>query len=56
MNRMGSSGRKATGVLLTLRRHAKRHATGTLSIAIFSTLVTIGLVALYLMQETPELP
>jgi hypothetical protein len=53
---MGKSGLKAIGVLLTLRRHSKRHANWTLSIAILSTLVTIGLFALYLMQDTPEFP
>jgi hypothetical protein len=53
---MGKSGFKTIGVLLTLRRHSKRHANWTLSIAIFSTLVTIGLFALYLMQDTPEFP
>jgi hypothetical protein len=54
--RMGNSGLKAIGVLLALRRHSKRHSNWTLSIAILSTLVTIGLFALYLMQETPEFP
>jgi hypothetical protein len=55
-SRMRKIGLKAVGTLLALRRHSKRHANWTLSIAVFSTLVTIGLVALYLMQETPELP
>ena len=54
--RLEKSGLKAIGVLLTLRRHSKRHANWTLSIAILSTLVTIGLFALYLMQDTPEFP
>jgi hypothetical protein len=53
---MGRSGLKAAGTLSAARRHAKRHASWTLWIAIFSTLVTIGLVALYLMQETTEFP
>jgi hypothetical protein len=53
---MGKSGLKTARALLALRGYSKRHANWTLSIAIFSTLVTIGLVALYLMQETPELP
>ncbi len=53
---MRKIGFKAVGVLLTLRRHSRRYANWTLSIAVFSTLVTIGLVALYLMQETPEFP
>jgi hypothetical protein len=55
-DRMGKSGLKAIDLLLTLRRHSRRHANWTLSIAILSTLVTIGLFALYLMQETPEFP
>jgi hypothetical protein len=50
---MRKIGFKAVGTLLTLRRHSKRSANWTLAIAVFSTLVTIGLVALYLMQETP---
>jgi len=41
---------------MTFGRHSKRHANWTLSVAIFSTLITVGLVALYLMQETSELP
>jgi hypothetical protein len=53
---MRKIGFKAFGTLLTLRRHSRRHINWTLSIAVFSTLVTIGLVALYLMQETPEFP
>ncbi len=53
---MGKSGLKAARLLLALRRYSKWHANWTLSIAIFSTLVTIGLVALYLIQETAEFP
>ena len=53
---MGKSGLKAVRALMALGRHPKRHASWTLPVAIFSTLITIGLVALYLMQETTELP
>jgi hypothetical protein len=53
---MGTNGLKAIGVLLALRRHAKRHANWTLSIAVVSTLVIVGLLALYLIRETPEFP
>jgi hypothetical protein len=53
---MGKSGLKAARALLALGRHSKRHANWTLSIAILSTLVTVGLVALYLMQEGADLP
>lgn len=53
---MGKSGLKAIGALLNSRRHLKRPANWTLSIAVVSTLIAIGLLALYLMQKTPELP
>ena len=53
---MGKSGLKAVRALMALGRRPKRRARWTLSVAIFSTLVTIGLVALYLMQDTTELP
>jgi len=52
---MGKGGLKAIGALLA-RRRSKRHTNWTLSIALVATLVTIGLFALYLMRETPELP
>jgi Tfp pilus assembly protein PilX len=53
---MGRSGIRAISELLALRRHARRHANWTLSVALISTLVTITLIALYLMQAAPELP
>jgi hypothetical protein len=53
---MGKSGLKAARALVALGRHSKRRGNWTLSIAIFSTLITIGLVAIYLMQEAVELP
>jgi hypothetical protein len=53
---MGRIGSKAIGALLTFRRHARRHADWTLTIAVLSTLVTISLIALYLIQEAPEFP
>ena len=53
---MGNTGFKAIGVLLALMRRSKRRTNWTLSIAIFSTLVAIGLFAIYLMQGTPEFP
>ena len=53
---MAKSGLKAVRALIALGRHPKRHADWTLSVAIFATLITIGLVALYLMHETSELP
>jgi hypothetical protein len=53
---MRKIGFKAIGTFLTFRRHSRRQANWTLSIAVLSTLITLGLVALYLMQETPEFP
>jgi hypothetical protein len=53
---MGKSALKAIALLLALGRRSRQHANWTLSIAVLSTLVTIGLVALYLIRETPEFP
>jgi hypothetical protein len=53
---MAKGGFKAIGALLARRGQSKRRANRTLAVAIFSTLVTIGLVALYFMQDTPEFP
>jgi hypothetical protein len=53
---MGKVGLKAVRALMTLGRRPKRHANWTLSVAVFATLITIGLVALYLMHETTEFP
>jgi uncharacterized membrane protein (DUF485 family) len=51
---MRKIGFKAFAAIFTAGRHSKRHANWTLSIAIVSTLVTIGLIALYIMQATSE--
>ena len=53
---MGKSGLKAIAARLALKRHSKRHGNWTLSIAVVSTLVTIGLFAIYLTLESPEFP
>lgn len=50
---MGTSGLTAVGAPLA---SSKTQASWTLSIAVLSTLVTVGLSALYLMLETPEFP
>jgi hypothetical protein len=47
---MRKIGFKALAAILTLGRRSKRHVDWTLAIAIFSTIVTIGLVALYIWQ------
>jgi hypothetical protein len=41
---------KALAAILTIRRHSKQHIDLTLAVAIFSTIVTIGLVALYIWE------
>ncbi|HLI99906.1 MAG TPA: hypothetical protein VKT76_09335 [Bradyrhizobium sp.] len=47
---MRKIGFKALAALLTMGRHAKRPINSTLAIAIISTMVTFGLVALYLTR------
>ncbi len=47
---MRKIGFKALVAILTIGRRSKRHIDWTLAIAIFSTIVTVGLVALYLWQ------
>ena len=48
-------GYKALTAILTIGRHSKKHIDWTLTIAIFSTIVTIGLVALYVLQGGTDL-
>jgi hypothetical protein len=50
---MGKTGLKALVTLLTAGRRSRPHVNWTLSIAIVSTIVTIGLVVLYFMQQAP---
>jgi hypothetical protein len=45
---MRKIGFKALAAILTISRHSKQHIDWTLAVAIFSTIVTIGLVALYI--------
>jgi len=52
---MRKIGYKALTAILTIGRRSKKHVDWTLAIAIFSTLVTIGLVALYFMQGSADL-
>jgi hypothetical protein len=47
---MGKIRFKALAAILTIRRHSKQHVDWTLAVAIFSTIVTIGLVALYIWE------
>jgi len=51
---MRKIGFKALIAILTIGRHSKKHVDWTLAIAIFSTIVTVALVALYFLQDSPE--
>jgi hypothetical protein len=52
---MRKIGYKALTVILMAGRRSKQHFDWTLAIAIFSTIVTIGLIALYVMQGRTSL-
>jgi hypothetical protein len=48
---MRKSGFKALTAILTIGRRSKMRVDWTLAIAIFSTIVTIGLIALYVLHD-----
>jgi hypothetical protein len=48
---MRKVGLKALTAVLTIGRRSKKHIDWTLLIAIFSTIVTLSLIALYLFQR-----
>jgi hypothetical protein len=52
---MRKIGLKALTAILTVGRRSKRHVDWTLAVAIFSTIVTLGLVALYVWQGSNEI-
>lgn len=52
---MRKIGFKALTAILTIGRRSKNHVDWTLAIAIFSTIVTIGLIALYVLQDRADL-
>ena len=52
---MRKIGFKALIAILTIGRHSKKHVDWTLAIAIFSTIVTVGLIALYVWQARADL-
>jgi hypothetical protein len=49
---MRKIGLKALTAVLTIGRRSKKHIDWTLAIAIFSTIVTLSLVALYILQDS----
>ena len=54
-DRMRKIGFKALAAILTVGSRSKRHMDWTLVVAIFSTIVTISLVALYIWHGRTEL-
>ena len=51
---MRKAGFKALVALLTTGRYSRGHVNWTLAIAIFSSIVTIGIVVLYFMQRAVD--
>jgi hypothetical protein len=51
---MRKIGLKALTAVLTIGRHSKKHIDWTLAIAIFSTIVTLSLITLYILQDSGE--
>jgi len=51
---MRKIGLKALAAILTIGRRSKTHIDWTLAVAIFSTIVTVGLIALYIWQGKTE--
>lgn len=52
---MRKIGFKALTAILTIGRRSRRHVDWTLGIALFSTIVTIGLIVLYMFQSSADL-
>jgi len=51
---MRKMGFKALTAILTIGRRSKKHVDWMLAIAVFSTIVTIALVALYFLQDRAD--
>jgi hypothetical protein len=51
---MRKLGLKALTAVLTIGRRSKKHIDWTLAIAIFSTIVTLSLITLYILQDSGE--
>jgi hypothetical protein len=51
---MRKIGLKALTAVLTIGRRSKKHIDWTLAIAIFSTIVTLSLITLYILQDSGE--
>jgi hypothetical protein len=53
---MRKIGFKVLTEVLTIGRRSRKHVDWTLSIAIFSTMITAGLIALYVLRGSADLP
>lgn len=51
---MRKMGLKALTAILTIGRRSRKHVDWTLAIAIFSTIVTVALIALYFLQDSTD--
>jgi hypothetical protein len=54
VSQMRNIGFKALTAVVTIGRHSKKHIDWTLAITIFSTLVTLSLIALYILQDSGD--
>ena len=53
-DKMRKIGFKALAAILTVGSRSKKHVDWTLTIAIFSTIVTLSLIALYFLQGSGD--
>ncbi len=54
LSQMRKMGFKALTAILTIGRRSRKHVDWTLAIAIFSTIVTVALIALYFLQDRAD--
>ncbi len=52
VSQMRKTGFKALATMLMIGRRSKKHIDWTMVIAVFSTIVTISLIALYVFQDS----
>jgi hypothetical protein len=54
VNQMRKAGFKALAAILMIGRRSKKHVDWTMVIAVFSTIVTLSLIALYVFQDSAD--
>jgi hypothetical protein len=54
VSQMRKTGFKAMATILIIGRRSKKHVDWTMVIAIFSTIVTLCLIALYVFQDSAD--